>query len=211
MVNKKLVTLSCVVFVVGLLIGILTLNSDIQNFNGKAKTYPVDAHLVYAYFKVFNASANSGIAYNQLVTYILVLNITNPSDTTLLLRGVKIRELGNAGAFDYEHDFSDSQKYAFNSNTSTLVAFSQTSGVTPLYNYPSPFRNQSGFTGVISAAFYSEKGNGGADVTNKFEIQITSVSPDEYVFGAAFNQDSLLYFTNQHGFISAWPVTGRIG
>jgi len=131
MVNKKLVTLACIIFVVGLLIGIISLNVDFKNYGARGKEYPVEVNIVYAYFKVFNTSADSGIAYNQLATYILVLNVTNPSDTTLRLTDARITGYTSGGvdSFSYDRSFDESNKYDFYSGLSSLIAFSQTTNV----------------------------------------------------------------------------------
>ena len=209
MVNKKLVTLVCVVFAGGLLIGVASLNNDLRNYDNKE--YPVEVNLAYAYFKVFNASADSGIAYNQMVAYVLVFNVTNPSVVPLYLSNLKVDELSHGGDFTYLRDFTKNDKYRFEPNASHLLAVSQISGLIPLYGDPPHFRNNTEFTGVYSASFKTGDGVGHGGVVSSFDIQLTQTGPDEYVFGKAFDRSSLLFFENSDGYISAWPVTGRVG
>jgi hypothetical protein len=205
MVNKKLATLACIVFAVGLIIGLLSLNTDLRNYS--KKEYPVEANLIYAYFKVYNTSADSGIAYNRLLSYVLVLNVTNPSDTTLRLSNIRIDTSGT-NIFSYERAFSAIDKYNFNANTSHLIDLSQTSGLDNLSGEPFTFPSfQIGFT--VAATFTPEEGNGhGGDVSD-VQAVITRISQDEYVYGT-FNQSIPIIFSNDNGFVSAWPVTGRV-
>jgi len=209
MVNKKLVTLACIVFAVGLSVGVVSLNGDLRNYGDKE--YPVEVDFTYAYFKVFNASADSGIAYNQLVAYVFIFNVTNPSDAPLYLSRLNVIELGHGGAFEYLRDFAKNDRYRFEPNASNLLAVSQISGLMTISGESSHFRNNAEFTGVYSASFKTQDGVSSGGAVNNFDIHLTQISPDEYVYGSAFNSSSLLYFDNNNGFISAWPVTGLIG
>jgi hypothetical protein len=205
MVNKKIVTLTCIVFVVGLLIGLVSLNADITRISDKE--YPVEVNLVSAYFKVFNTSADSGIAYKNLLSYILVLNVTNPSDTTLRLSDIQIRTYGT-NIFSYERNFPAINTYNFNSNSSNLIAFSQTTGLDALS--VEPFHFSSFMIGCsVSASFTPVQGGGRGGDINSADITVTRISEDEFVYGT-FNQTSVVFQSND-GLISAWSTTGRIG
>jgi len=74
---------ACIVFTVELMVGSLALKPDLSD--RQYKVYPIKVDIVHAYFKIYNASADSGLRNNIMASYVLALNITNPTDMTLRL------------------------------------------------------------------------------------------------------------------------------
>jgi hypothetical protein len=199
MYNQKLIALTCIVFVAGLLVGLTVLRSDLE----PSKTIVVEANIVHAYFKVYNITQDSGIASTKMISYVVVLNITNPSDTPLELSYVNIMST----LIDYRRDFKDNSDYYWPPLSSKLVAFSQ-SGPTSNFDLDALRNNRIQFIATVSLTVAQGKGSGGA-LIEKQELPLRNISQDEYVYGTTFRQDSYFNF-NDEG-ISISYSSGRFG
>ena len=201
--RKKLIALACLVFVAGLLIGSISLRDDIAN--NQYKTYQVDANIVHAYFKVYNISAESGIGYNSLVSYVFVLNLTNPSDITLRLSELI---LSSASIIDLHRYFSDvSSDYYFYPHTSTLVAFSDTGGGVDAKQLE---LGGNGPSFTMAVGFSATQGRGGGSALTSSQLPLEKISADEFVYGSTFKAGSYFVFNNQNLRIDRVNVS-RIG
>jgi hypothetical protein len=199
MFSKKLVALTCAVFMVGLLVGLLSFRNDFASF----KSVSVESDIVHAYFKVYNVSQDSGIGYGKLVSYVVVLNITNPSDTTLRLswltmalaeNGTRTGTSVSLNSFlRYQRDFSETtmDNYWY-PHTSRLVAFSQTGFM--------PDGGLNFLNGQKSALFYSDascvatEGRGSGSAIIFKELQLNNVSQGEFVYGTTFRPGAYFFF-----------------
>lgn len=191
MINKKLVAFASMVFVVGLVLSTFALRQDFSS--RQYKTYPVQAEIVHAYFKVYNASADSGIGNSMLISYVFVLNLTNPSDSTLKISEVM---LSSAGLFHFRRDFGEgNSQYYFYPHTSRLVAFSQTDGtygigvkelesLNPLY--------------ILTVGFSATEGRGGGSALQQSQLPLRNIGQDEFVYGATYKAGLYFFFSNEN-------------
>ncbi len=191
MMQKKLIVLTCVLFVAGLLVGLIVFQSDFAS--RQWKSYPVEANIVHAYFKVFNVTEDSGIGYATMVSYVFVLNITNLSDTTLRLSRFT---LSCASVFHYTRDFSDQvSDYFFSPHASRLAGFSQTGGTSKLGLEELELRNLVVYGGVMFLAI-EERGGGTALISTQLPLE--KISQDEFVYGTTFKEGSYFFFSNEN-------------
>ncbi len=201
MFRKKLIALICIVFAIGLLSGVLAFRNDLTSY----KSVPLESDIVQAYFKVYNVTQDSGIGFGKMVSYVIVLNITNPSDTVVSLSSLRMA-LAQSGTrtrssvslnsiFSYERDFSDRNTDHFiYPHTSRLIPFSQT-GFMPEIGLD--FLNQQ-----HNALFYADlscvstEGRGGGDAIIFKQIPLNTVSPDEFVYGTTFSAGNYFFFND---------------
>ena len=203
MVNKRLIMVACVVFAVGIIVGSLAFRSDLSS--NVHQTYPVDAKIVQAYFKEFNTSSDSGVGYKTLLSYIFVINLTNPSETTLRLSNIRIDEAGNT--FSYQRDFPKSNAYWIEPHTSKLVAFSQTEGLDSFHAQPFNFSSFQ-LPVTLVANVVPTEGNGNGGVVTSITMTLQKISADEFIYGTTFNNSSNFIF-NSGNHIEAWDISGQ--
>jgi len=201
MFSKRLVALVCVVFVIGLLIGVVSFSSDLTSY----KSLPIEANIVQAYFKVYNVTQDSGVGFEKMVSYVVILNITNPSDYTVSLSTVRLALAQNGSRneksvslnsfLNYERDFSQKNTDSFiYPHSSRLMPFSQT-GFMPEVGLD--FLNQQ-----HNALFYADvscvalEGRGGGNVIIFKQLSLNSVSQDEFVYGTTFSAGNYFFFND---------------
>ncbi len=214
--KKTFVLLVCVALSVGLFIGFVFFQRDIVN--STYKSYSVDADLVQAYFHVFNASQASGANYGKMAAYILVFNITNPSDQTMLIHQLRITLAENGsrdgfsfsfsgGTINLQRDFaSDNMDNYWYPHTSRIVAFSATAGVTNLDL--DVFRAGKGvFFSLLYFNLEEGKGRGGGSAIIYKDISLQSLGNDEYVYGDMFGPGHYYSF-NDESISTGWQ-SGR--
>lgn len=202
MMRIKLIAVLFAGLLIGLSIGFLSFQSD---FSANT-TYPIEVSLVQAYFKVYNTTTESGVGYNTLASYVIVLNVTNPSNTKLRLTNVQIDE--NNHIFSYWRDFSKNNDYWFDPDTSRLIAFAQTSGLTGLAN--DAFQSHNLFY-TLSASFLPVDGHGHAGIVTDGTMQLRNTGTDEYVYGQIFKDGSYFKFINENGNIDVGITQDQIG
>jgi hypothetical protein len=202
MANKKLITLTVIVFIVGLVVGLVSLRNDFQT----KKYVDAQADLVHAYFKVYNVSADAGIGYSKLISYIMVFNITNPTDYTLRLSAVTMHM---DIIINYRGTFTDSGDNYLMPHQSRLVAFSQTGPVNDFELQGLYHHNL--VNSVMGLSFKIDKtsnGLGGATVMLP-ELHVSNITQDEFVYGSTFGLGS--YFTFDDSSINTGWSSGRFG
>lgn len=201
MFSKRLVALICIVFAIGLLIGVVSFSNDLSSYT----PLPIESNIVQAYFKVYNVTQDSGIGFGKMVSYVIVLNITNPLDSSVSLSSVRMA-LAQDGArngnsvnlnslLNYERDFSQKNTDSFiDAHTSRLVPFSQT-GFMPERGLD--FLNQQ-----HSALFYADVscvaldgGAGGNFIVFK-QLPLNQISQDEFVYGTMFSAGNYFFFND---------------
>ncbi len=193
MVKRKLIIIICTAFIVGILIGFVSFQSDFGTMTNADTSYPIDATLVQAYFKVYNTSEASGVAFRSILSYVFVVNITNPSDATLRLTDIQIFQT-NLEVFSYQRTFSESNAYWFYPHTSKLVAFTENMGLTEsniggLNAHPFQYH--------LGASFASAEGTGHAESLKlNQEMQLKSISSGEYIYGSTFGNETYFRFIN---------------
>ena len=186
MANKLLVVLICVVFILGLIVGLRVLQND---FPAPRQTIPVEADLVHAYFKVYNVSAGSGVGSSRLVSYVVILNITNPSDTPLRLSEVRIL----SSMVDYHRDFGNSNDNYWSAHSSRQVAFSQTG---PLSGTDALKFGRLDFIATVGLAVTEGRG-GGSTIISKNSLPLTNIGEGEYIYGSTFGKGTYFDFNDE--------------
>ena len=196
--------------VVGLLVGLVSFSNDF--FLPKTYDVSVTADLIHAYIHLFNVSQNSGIGFNQMATYVFVFNVTNHSNSKLLLEEL-LTELAVNGsqegtgyslsglAIAYQ-DFSESapdgdlQPYE-----SKLIGVVGTCSIeNPGMNV---FAEDKGY--FLGNLYYSAaQGRGGARNIVFKQISLQSISTDEYLYGGTFEPGDYVYFSNSATLVTLW-------
>ncbi len=201
MFGKKLIVLISIVFAVGLLVGIVSFRNDLSSF----KSFQVESDIVQAYFKVYNVTQDSGVGFGKMVSYVVVLNITNPSDSVVSLSSLRMALAQNGtrtgssvslnSIFSYERDFSDRNTDHFiYPHSSRLIPFSQT-GFMPEIGLD--FLNQQ-----HEALFYADlscsstEWRGGGEAIIFKQIPLNTVSSDEFVYGTTFSEGNYFFFND---------------
>jgi hypothetical protein len=197
--SKKLALLTCIVFVVGLLIGVLSFRNDFSSF----KSVSVESDIVQAYFKVYNVSQDSGIGFAKMVSYVVVLNVTNPSDITLRFSSLTMALAQNGtktgtgvslnGFLHYQRDFSETimDNYLY-PHTSRLVAFSQTGSMPQIgIDFLDHQHNALFYADLYCAA---TEGRGGGNVIIFKQLPLNTLSQDEFAYGKTFAPGNYFFF-----------------
>ncbi len=201
MFSKKLIALICIMFVVGLLIGVVSFRNDLISY----KSIPIESNIVQAYFKVYNVTQDSGIGFGKMVSYVVVLNITNPSDNLVSLSSVTLALAQNGtrngnsvnlnSILNYQRDFSERNTDHFvYPHTSRLIPFSQT-GFMPEVGLN--FLNQQ-----HTALFYAYvscvglDGHGSGDAIIFKQLSLTALSQDEFMYGTTFSAGNFFFFND---------------
>jgi|SRR3989304_8599408 len=212
MLNKKFVGLICLALVIGFLTGLVSFYNEFNVF----QSYPFEVDVVYAYFKVFNVS--SGVAGLQLdsvygpfnrplVAYVIVLNLTNPTDKAVRIRHLKIAigetgtEIGQGGVsltntvISYERDFSDwFYDYWWQPNSSKLIAVSAI-GQPPFNELGIPVLNQQkGYFYVALDCVTENKAYAKGFMLKQVNLNMTS--ENEFFYNVAFKENENFYFSN---------------
>ena len=85
--NKKFLVFSALALVAGLSVGIVPFYREFSLL----KAYSIEVDVVYAYFRTYGVSGNvSGLRNEDLVSYIIVLNITNPTSEIIRIKDLTI-------------------------------------------------------------------------------------------------------------------------
>lgn len=186
MANKVLVVLICVVFILGLVVGLRVLQSD---FPAPRQNVPIEADLVHAYFKIYNVSAESGVGSASLVSYVVILNITNPTDTPLRLSEVMII----SSIVDYHRDFGISNDYYWSAHSSRQVAFSQTG---PLSGTDALKFGRFDFIATVGLTVTEGRG-GGSTIISKNSLPLTNIGQGEYIYGSTYGKGNYFDFDDE--------------
>jgi hypothetical protein len=137
MYSKKFIILICLALISGLLVGLLSFRDELEV---SAPKFYAEVNIIYAYFQVLNISRDSGIGSERMVSYIIVLNVTNPTEEIFEIRELWMwfgnkEESWNTVSFtnnvvSYYNDFeSGHSNYYWHPNESRLVAFSLTESI----------------------------------------------------------------------------------
>ncbi len=185
--------------VLGNAVGIFSLASNFALL----EKYQINADIVYVYFNLHETSQNtSGLKNSLLLSYVVVVNVTNPTSKTILLRDITINIAKNITLYRDEKSQRVSGYNSFNSliqcyryfpqgdtsymlqpNASTLYLFS---GVLSAYPIRILFGGQTpGQDPVGSVLEIQGRTAEGAYVTTGFapkSIQLSVIGQSEYVY-----------------------------
>jgi len=199
---NKFVPLS-VILVVLLVVSVFSLTHSGARCD---EDYIMDCELVFAYFKTFDVSNNTNVfSSNKLVSYVFVLNVTNPNNKTILLDNLLI-------AF---HDFAVKSNNSV-SGTTTIIRYFDSFGSNVLdYQLPPRFSKLMAFTGVGELSslelmglkngtiFSSMTLNGNVEENIHTgtglifqEMSFDVLSESEWMYNSAFYNDRTFSFRN---------------
>ena len=162
----------------------------ILSYQGTAETGSLQADVVYAYLKTYNISENvSGLYSEKLVSYILVLNISNPTDKDVYVHDLRVELSGAASKVDrsvestnitlrIKRTFNEAKPLLVSKNSEQLVPFTATDELSNLGL--EPLKQGKGY--FIVAVSGDSVGSG----LSLKEATLETVSEDEYVYNTAF-------------------------
>jgi len=200
--NKTFVMLSVLALASGFLVGVVPFYQGLSIL----QVYSVEIKIVYAYFKIYNASNGViGLGNASLVSYVLVLNVTNPSRETIQLRDVLIEFAGSINqtgdGFEasndiirYDRTFSgDVTEYYWSPNSTRLIAFTATEELSTMAL--AALKSGKGYflTRLVGRA------NSGASASSNFslnEVKLEVLSESEYIYNEVFDKKYRFHFRN---------------
>ena len=197
--SKKFIVLICLALVSGLLVGLLSFRNE---FEVSAPKFYAEINILHAYFNLLNVSRDSGIFYEKMLSSVIVLNITNPTEEAFEIRELRMNfgnkeETRNTVSFanvvlSYYNDFeSGISDYIWNPTASRLVAFSLTNAI------------EDGGMEVLNAQegdfslelFHSRLGESEySRVTISQKLQLKALNSCEFVYGDYFKADTQFGF-----------------
>lgn len=90
---RSLVPFGALALILGIVVAAVPLQSNFQLLN----RYQFKADIIYVYIKTFDVGSNvTGLLHDQMLSYLIVANVTNPTDQTIKMRDIKIT-LGGGG------------------------------------------------------------------------------------------------------------------
>jgi len=190
MMMKSFVPYGILMLVLGSAVAALPLQSNFSLLD----RYQIEVDVVYVYLKTFEINENaSGLGRMQMLSYVVVLNVTNPTGKGIWMRDVTIR-LAKSGSVQLhsngtgvrivngivrcyrylpQGDFS----YFWYPNSSMMIAFSSVTETNPALMQ----------TTLDSVLEVEGKTSEGAYATSGYvikTIQMNVLNPSEYVYNA---------------------------
>ncbi len=192
---RSFVPFSAIALILGITFAAVPLQSNFQLLN----KYQFNADIVYIYVKIFDVGSNvTGLLHDQMLTYLVVANVTNPTDQTIKMRDIRVI-FGIGGAFvgggmfwgvdTYRYFPQGDFSYFWQPGHSIIVTLSgmmltnikelQTHWTGPSFTAGSSIE-LTGFTdvGVNAVGAYATSG-----IVSK-QLSIAVVNGDEYVYNA---------------------------
>ena len=135
MILKGVVPYGILMLVLGSVVAVLPLQSNFSLLN----KYQIEVDVVYVYLKTFEVDENaSGLWRVKMLSYVVILNVTNPTDKTIRMRDIDIGLAGagsvtkkdngitatNSIVRTYRYFPQDSFEYFWQPYSSQLVVFS---------------------------------------------------------------------------------------
>jgi len=198
----KFVMLGPLALTMGFLAGIVPFYREFS----AQQYYTIQVDIVYAYFKMFKTGQNVPALGNaDLVSYVLVLNVTNPTNEVVKIKHLTIDFVQNASKEDqhfemfneilrFEQSFADGfMDYYWYPHVTRLIAFTGTEelsaiGLTAL-------RLGEGFFLLKLAGSTQAGAQAGSDfILKKVTLEIKNES--EYVYNGIFMEDYRFHFRN---------------
>ena len=200
--NKQFTMLATFALLAGLLVGIVPFRNEFSVL----QSYPLEVDVVYSYFRTFKVSEHaSGLRNQDLVAYVIVLNITNPTNERVRIThlGIHFAEtasrLSQGGvemtntAVNYERDFSEGfMDYYWYPNSSRLVAFSATDELSNLGM--AALREHKGYFYILLDAKTQDNAYAGGSVIK--QVTLETPSDCEFVYNSIFKENERFHFSN---------------
>lgn len=199
-VNKKVLVLVVVVIAV-----IQSVAVGFAFWELAQKDYSIEGDIVYAYFKTYNASEGvEGIGNRNLVSYVLVLNITNPNDEPITLKSVLVELTENAtqtgtsvsstnGMIRYKDYLFPYGSNYISPQSSTFAAFTATGELSNMAL--DALKLGKGYF-IVNVQGYSKEDQYFGNGINLKEVTLEITDNNEYVFNTAFRDNYRFHFRN---------------
>lgn len=202
MVSKKnFIALSSFALTAGLLVGVVPLYPEFSRLN----TYAIKVDVVYAYFKTFSVSSGTpGLSSMPMVSYVILLNISNPTREIVRVKDLKIDFSQNASAIGnhtlmsngiirYARTFADHRmEYYWYPNSTRLVAFTATGEIST--GGLNALKEGRGYF-LITLAGRTEADAPASDSMLKM-VTLETINDEEYVYNTVFEENYRFHFTN---------------
>lgn len=190
MLNKKFIALVCLALATGLVVGLVSFRDEFEVWS----SYTAEVDVVHVYFHVLNVSQDSGIGFERIVAYIVVLNITNPTGKIFELRELRMSFGANESnlVMSYYRDFeSGHSDYYWQPGSSRLVAFSATSGIAD-WGMKVLNSHEGYFSVDLLTGGLGEQGN--VRATSSKKLQLKALGDNEFVYGTEFKAGNYFVF-----------------
>lgn len=198
--NKQFTILATFALLAGLLVGIVPFRNEFS----VSQSYPLEVDVVYAYFRTFKVSEYaSGLRNQDLVAYVFVLNVTNPTSEIIIIKFLEIHfaetacrfygggvEMRNT-AVNYQREFYGSMDYFWYPNSSRIVAFS---GTGELSNLGMAVLNARRGYFYASLGGATEKGHAEGSIIKMVLLDNPSIG--EFVYNSVFKENERFHFSN---------------
>lgn len=202
-ITKKVIGLVIVTLTVALIVAFgLVFSSPPE------ESHSIEGDIVYAYLKTYNVSETvGGLSDKKLVSYVLVLNITNPNDGPLHLERVLVELMqsatkngtsvsGTTGIIRYKRSFVEGETSNYWSpHSSRLVAFTATGELDDLEL--DALRLGKGYF-VVNVDGYTETDSHVGTGLNLKEVALEITGDAEYVYNTAFVNNERFGFANDY-------------
>lgn len=190
--------LGIAVLLLGSVVGTVSLQSNFALL----EKYQINAEINYVFFNIGGANSTiSSLEHLDLLTYIMILNITNPSNKTILLQDAQIDIATNVNASYsgvtitdslvscYRYFSQNDTSYMIQPHASKLLLFS---GV--IETNPKLFGSSLGTSPVsyyVDVQGHSLEGGYASTTPSSKTIQLTIVNQTEYVYSTLPSNESL--------------------
>jgi len=188
--------------IAGLLVGMVPFYQEFSLLN----TYTIKVDVVYAYFKTFDVSENvSALANSNLVSYVIVLNITNPTGETVRIQDLEIdfaqtASQNSSGVYAantiirYTQTFAEHKmEYYWPPNSSKLAAFTATAEISSMEF--AALRKGKGYFLTKLAGRTPADAQASSGLTLK-EATLEIINDNEFVYNITFPKNYRFHFRN---------------
>jgi hypothetical protein len=202
-VNKKIAVLAIIALIATLIVAFGLVFSSLPE-----EAHSIKGNIVYAYLKTYNVSETvDGLCDKKLVSYVLVLNITNPNDVPLHLERVLVELMqsatkdgtsvsGTNGIIRYKRGFVEGETSNYWSpHSSRLVAFTATGELDNLSL--DALKLGKGYF-IVSVDGYTETDSHVGTGLNLKEVALEITGSDEYVYNTVFMNNERFGFATDY-------------
>lgn len=188
--------------IAGLLVGMVPFYQEFSLLS----TYTINVDVVYAYFKTFDVSEDvTALANSHLISYVFVLNITNPTGETVRIKDLGIDFAQTAtqnisGVYTentiirYTQTFAEHKmEYYWPPNSSKLAAFTATAEISSMAF--AALRQGEGYFLTRLAGRTPADAQASSSLALK-EATLEIINDDEFVYNITFPENYRFHFRN---------------